>query len=337
MPRQERLSVATSVRPYGIRCTPPLWARGGHAQTLLGHLLPSPGPRLVRGTGSVHREVPLQDGDRLLVFEQPGTSGVRVHLFHGLSGDVNSDYMRRTAFALASRGHGVWLVNHRGCGEGRGLASRPYHSGRSEDLQAVLAASRRSAPDLVHLVIGFSLSGNMALLHAAEHRDPQPDCLIAVNPPLALDETSVAIGRGLNRLYEMRFMWRLRRTVREREQAGLAPRHYEVPLRMTLLQFDDMLTAPECGFASGQDYYDRCSSLGRLVDVTTPTVILSAGDDPFVDAATIQAAERSDAIDLHIEPTGGHVGYLARRGLGCQHWLDGALIHYVEELAECAR
>ena len=78
--------------------------------------------------------------------------------------------MRRAAQVLAARGHAVWSANHRGCGPGRGLAARPYHSGSSADLAAVLVASHVEAPGLVHLAIGFSLSGNALLLMAAERR-----------------------------------------------------------------------------------------------------------------------------------------------------------------------
>ena len=212
------------IRPYAVPCLPPIWARGGHAQTLLGHLLPAPGPRTRALPGARRRELELADGDRLAFLDVPGRSGVRVHLFHGLSGDVDAEYMRRTASALAGAGHGVWSVNHRGCGEGAGLAARPYHSGKTEDLQAVLALSREEAPHLAHLAIGFSLSANIALLYAARAIAPALDGLIAVNPPADLRRASVDVGRGLSRLYELRFTWRLRRALRARERAGLAPR-----------------------------------------------------------------------------------------------------------------
>jgi len=201
------------------------------------------------------------DGDRLAVCALSGTSGVRVHLFHGLSGDIDADYMRRSAAALRARGHEVWLVNHRGCGSGRGLAAGTYHSGVSPDMQAVLAASRAEAPDLVHLVVGFSLSGNVALLLAAQGLEPLPDGLVAVNPPADLARASVAIGRGLNRLYELRFLWRLRRAVRQRERDGLVQERIRVPALASLMEFDDLYTAPRSGFADGQDYSRRCSSL----------------------------------------------------------------------------
>lgn len=320
---------ATVVRRYGVPCVPPPWARGGHAQTLLAHLLPSPGRRL---DGEREVLVDLGDGDRLQVFARRGTSGVRVHLFHGLAGDVSADYMRRTADVMSALGHEVWAVNHRGCDD-RDLAVQPYHSGRSEDMQAVLRESRRLGGAAVDLVVGFSLSANMALVHAAQNWPEQPHGIVAVNPPADLHRASIDIGLGLNRLYQARFMWRLKRAVRERERRGQALRKYDIALGLSLLEFDDLFTAPECGFEDGLDYYRRCSSAPRLGEVGVPSVILTAADDPFVAPETFEQASRSEAVFLHIEPVGGHVGYLARRGAGWTRWLDGALTHYVNELA----
>jgi predicted alpha/beta-fold hydrolase len=324
----------SGIRPYSVPCTPPAWARGGHAQTILGHLLPARGRALLRGAR--RREIALPDGDRLVLFELAGSSGTRVHLFHGLSGDVEADYMLRTARALGAAGHEVWLVNHRGCGAGRGLAAGPYHSGVTTDMQAVLAASRADAPDRLHLVIGFSLSGNVALLLAAQRLAPLPDGLIAVSPPVDLARASVAIGRGPSRLYELRFMLRLRKAVRERERAGLVRERIAIPRLASLIEFDDLYTAPRAGFANGADYYRRCSSLPHLASIATPAVILTAADDPFVDAGAYRDASLPDNLRLHVEPVGGHMGYLARDGIGWDRWLDGALAHYVAELERLA-
>jgi hypothetical protein len=322
--------VKPGIRRYEVACEPPFWARGGHAQTLWSHVLPSRGPEITRAN-TAHRLVDVPEGDQVMVFELPGTSGVRVHLAHGLSGDVNAEYMRRTARMLGARGHEVWAMNHRGCGEGSGLASRPYHSGRSEDLQAVLAASRADAPDAVHLVVGFSLSGNLALLHAAQELEPRPHGIVAINPPVDIERASVDISVGLSRIYEVRFMWRLGRAIAERERRGLLDRHYDVPLRTTLRAFDDLFTAPECGFEDGLDYYRKCSSLPRLGSIKTPAVIVTSADDPFVDPRVYDAVALPESLLLHVEPVGGHVGYLGRGG---SRWLDGAIAHYVDELIQ---
>ena len=322
---------------YTRPCAAPFWARGGHAQTLWGHLLSWRGALLAQRADAQRREVALEDGDRLVVFTLPGTSGVRVHLFHGLSGDVDSDYMRRVTSVLEARGHSVWAVNHRGCGSGRGLAARPYHSGSSADMQAVLAASRASAPDQICLVIAFSLSGNIALLHAAEQRAPQADGVIAVNPPIDLARGADTLHVGFNRVYERRFVHRLRRAIRERELDGLLTDRPRIDPGVSLREFDELYTAPQAGFASAAEYYRLCSSLARLREITTPTVVLTSADDPVVDCAMFRDLDLGAAVTLHVEPRGGHVGYLTRSGLSYRRWLDAALAHYVDELVRIAR
>ncbi len=328
------MSLPATVERYPHPCRPPAWARGGHAQTLWSHLLPARAALLSSHPAAVRREVELEDGERLVVHALPGTSGLRVHLFHGLSGDADSDYLRRAAAVLLARGHSVWAANHRGCGAGRGLAARPYHSGSSADLAAVLAASRAEAPELTHLALGFSLSGNALLLLAAEGRAPWLRGLIAVNPPIDLARASADIHRGACRLYELRFLLRLRRAIRERERDGLARRRHRIPLTASLREFDELYTAPEGGFANADDYYTRCSAGPRLAAITTPGVILTAADDPFVAPAAYAGLTLPASLLLHLEPSGGHVGYLERHGLGARPWLDGALVHYVEALAQ---
>jgi predicted alpha/beta-fold hydrolase len=170
-------------------------------------------------------------------------------------------------------------------------------------------------------------------LLAAQRLAPLPDGLIAVSPPVDLARASVAIGRGLARIYELRFLLRLRKAVRERERAGLVREHIAIPPLASLIEFDDLYTAPRAGFASGADYYRRCSSLPHLAAIGTPAVIVTAADDPFVDASAYRDARLPDHLRLHVEPVGGHMGFLARYGLGWGRWLDGALVHYVAELA----
>jgi predicted alpha/beta-fold hydrolase len=138
-------------------------------------------------------------------------------------------------------------------------------------------------------------------------------------------------------VYERRFVRRLRRAVRERELDGLLAEPPRIPFGASLREFDELYTAPQAGFASAAEYYRRCSSLPRLREITTPTVVLTSADDPIVDCAMFRDLDLGAAVTLHIEPRGGHVGYLARAGLGYRHWLDAALVHYVDDLVRVAR
>jgi hypothetical protein len=313
-----------------LSCEPPLWAKGAHLQTLLGHFLPSqaailPWERL---------NLKLADGDALRVLLLRGTTDVVIHLFHGLGGSAEADYMRRAATLFAGQGHNVLAINHRGAGEGRGLASRPYHMGCTPDMAAMLQVGRGFFPVHTHVAIGFSLSATVLLLLLGRDTElTRPDLAIAVNPTVDLEKASHRLGRGFNRTYDLRFVNLLRKHVKQQWEFGLLDQPVDIPLLATLRDFDELYTAKAAGFRDRSDYYAQCRCIPWLRTIQTPTVILTAEDDPIVPAADLQAVELSPMVHLHVERTGGHMGYLGR-GVPRRRWLDYALDHYVRELLE---
>ena len=323
------------MKPPPLPCDPPPWARGGHLQTVLGHVLPSRAP-VPAWEGF---RLPLADGDALAVRLARGTSGVVVHLFHGLGGSADADYMRRSAALFASRGHTVLAVNHRGAGEGQGLAARPYHMGCTADMAAALAHGRSLFPDRTHVAVGFSLSATVLLLLLG--RDVRsglaaPDLAIAVNPPVDLERCSRRLLRGFNRAYDLRFVRRLRQHVEGLRESGRLDRPVELPPLASLREFDEWYTARAAGFQDRDDYYARCSCGPHLGGIRIPTVLLTARDDPFAPAGDLDAARMPARLHLHVEATGGHMGYLGR-GVPGHRWLDYALAHYLGELLDAPR
>lgn len=312
----------------------PWWAPNGHWQTVLGHLLPS---ESVQDTGTPAL-VTLPDGDQLVARYYRGESPLAFALFHGLAGSADSPYMRRLCCELVRRGHSVMVVNHRNCGEGFGLASKPYHSGRGEDVAHCVGTLRRMFPRKKIVAIGFSLGANalLYLLTQMKHL-PQPDFAIAVNPPAHLAKTVQLIQkRGWNAIYHRRFVHNLVTLVRQLE----AKRQMAAPPRtshwMTIEQFDEFYTAPGSGFLSAQHYYEMCSTLQHFDAITTPTVILMSKDDPFIYAADFVEVKLSNCTALHLVETGGHMGYLHHEPtpLGHIRWMDYAILEYVRQLTE---
>lgn len=309
-------------------CVAPAWAPNGHAQTILGFFMPA--PSLPKAEQIV--EIPLPDGDRLIGLFHPGPKPVTVAVFHGLSGCTDSRYMKRTASLAAKLGFSCLLVNHRGCGPGKGLAKWPYHSGRGEDVSEALQAARRLRPRDRLIAVGFSLSGNALLLLLSGARGTHlPDAAVSVNAPIELGRAAEELTRGWNRIYDRHFVYLCRKSIEERRRAGYFKDEFRVPFSVTLGEFDDWYTAPAGGFRDRHDYYEQCSTAGRLHAIRTPTVVLTAEDDPFVPVADYRAARLSSSIHLHIERQGGHMGYLSR-GPKLQ-WLDLALEHYLCRLA----
>lgn len=327
------------------------WA-GGHAQTLLGHFLPT------RDRSAVKRErvdLTTPDGDVLVGFlSKPSERPVGVlHVFHGLAGSSESSYMPRAAAVALSLGYAVVLWNHRGCGRGRGLAVETYHSARSDDLARAVKFGRDLWTDekIVHGVLGYSLSANAACLLAARMapaldsnpltlnkiekslRGALPDFAIAVNPPLDLRRASVRLSRGPSRIYGQSFMPALLQNLEDRanwlsknpQQESFRKLAVEARRQLNLWvdvgTFDAAYTGPAAGFIDHLDYYERTSAGRYLQQTTLPLVILTADDDPIsfgledLDPAIRSVAEEHPLIILDHQAAGGHMGYVDRSTL----------------------
>ncbi len=310
-------------------CHKPLYAPNGHSQTLLGFFLPS---QKLNDWGK-RVDLKLDDGDTLVGRFIEGTKPSIVYLFHGLSGSISSNYMQRTALVALAQGHSVFLVNHRGCGEGQGLAKLPYHSGRAEDLSQAISYGKTLFPHYKHLAIGFSLSGNALLLLLTGRRGTvKPDCAIAVNGAIHLDHAARLLQVGFNKIYDKEFIKVLTDDVRRIHGDA-----YQFPKRMNILDFDELFTAPVSGFKNRDDYYKSCSTYSCLHEIQTPTMILTSKDDPFVSSEYYERARLSSSIHLHLEEFGGHLGYLTKKNTvwGSKRWLDYALSEMIQSLLSC--
>lgn len=311
----------------------PIWARGGHLQTIWGHLLRL-GEKPIPGAEAL--VIPLPDGDELAAELHRGESGTVVYLFHGLASDTSAGYMIRSARLALSLGHSVMLVNHRGCGAaGRLLRhSQPYHSGRAEDLSAAIQYGRKLFPRHRHFAVGFSLSGNATLLLLAGQRGATPpDGGISINAPINLSGAARELSRGFNRLYDLRFIADLREDIARRQIKGWAPKEIQIPRLASCVEFDDLYTGPFGGFGTGPEYYRICSAAQYLPLIKVPTVLITSMDDPFVPSKDYLAATPSPTTEIWMASTGGHMGYIEERAGSIvpsgwlDQWLHRALDH----------
>jgi predicted alpha/beta-fold hydrolase len=278
-------------------------------------------------------EIPVDDGDRLVGFVDDGATTTVVYIFHGLSGSTDSSYIHRTAILAKRLGHTTFLLNHRGCGEGAGLAKGPYHSGRAEDLSAAIETGRKMFPKHRHIAIGFSMSGNALLLLVSGKRGrTKPDAAISVNAPIDLQRCAHLLAKGFNRVYDARFYLQCRRDILIAQHRVL--KTAKIPRLTSLYEFDNLYTAPAGGFTNREDYYESCSTYRILNQIQTPTVIFTSHDDPFVPYESYAQAEVSNQVYLHAEKFGGHMGYLTKNKtpLGTQRWQDYALFETLKKI-----
>lgn len=321
------LNKITQVHPSITSCAPPIWAPTGHLQTIIGSLLPT--PNLPTASRIFHIKT-SDSADLLHTTYFEGTKPIVTYLFHGLGGSIDSPYMKRFANIAHSLGHHVFLTNHRGCGEGAGLASGPYHSGRAEDISSVISYGRELFPESTHIAVGVSLSANaLLLLSAGQRAKVKPDLAIAINAPINLEKSAIKLKSGMNRIYDQHFLKSLKKYLIKNNSENLK----DYFLINDLHEFDNIFTAPTGGFKNREEYYTTCSAKQYLSQIDIPTVIITAEDDPFVDASDYLDAKYSASTLVHIEKCGGHIGYLRGHGYGYKFWIDEVIEKYLRSMS----
>lgn len=311
---------------------PPWPLRNRHVQTVLGHLLSGPP---FRGP-TVKRLVSVSGGDRIVLHDSTPTGwqpGGRIAvLVHGLGGSHDSGHLRRLARLLAPLGVRTVRVDLRGCGDGLPLARLPHHSGRSDDVRAILNEVHSWSPASPLLLVGVSLGANTVLKLAGEAAaDPVPglERVVALGPPADLRRCSALMEQPRNRLYNRYFAGALvANALKRRHYFSELPR-IAFPRQTTLLVFDDLYTAPLGGFAGADDYYIRASSAPLISGIRVPTLILTARDDPFIAVEPLEELKLPPTVQLRVVDRGGHLGFLGSDGAGGLRWAERRIVEWL--------
>lgn len=315
---------------------PPWWGRNRHLQTIL--------PTLLRRKLQVELEwqtLELNDGDFIELAwhpTQPAKANKPIVLiFHGLEGSVNSPYAKGMLSALAKQGWQPVVVHFRGCGGKPNRLWRGYHSGEYQDAHQVIQYCSKHYPNSPTAAIGYSLGGNMLANYLAHHPNNQLRAACIVSAPFHLAACSQRINRGFSRVYQSHLLERMKTNLRRKmahfEQPPLQAD--QVSQWQTFVEFDEGYTAPAHGFDSASHYYQQCSALPKLARIKTPTLILHAQDDPFMDDQVIPAAKQlSSAIDYRLQQCGGHVGFVTGGLRRPQFWLESAIPEWLRNKLE---
>jgi predicted alpha/beta-fold hydrolase len=290
--------------------------RGGHRQTLASFFL----PRRIVLPASEPRLIEVEPGVKILAhchWQRDRQNALTVIVVHGLEGSSDSQYMLGIAARGLALGMNVVRMNQRNCGGTETQSSTLYHSGRSQDVEAV-AQTLIEQDRISRLALaGYSMGGNLVLKLAGEWGAAGPAqfrAVAAVCPTVDLAASADALHARRNYLYEQYFLWKLAR--RMRAKARLFPGVFDTSrLRgiASLRDFDDRITAYYSGFAGADDYYDRAAAAHVLDRIAVPAFILHAANDPFVRILppTRQKILGNRNIRFFETEDGGHCAFIA--------------------------
>lgn len=251
-----------------------------------------------------------------------------VVLVHGIGGSSLSKYVVRTGVALHRAGYHVVRLDLRGAGASTPDVPSLYHAGLSDDLARVTRHLAREADVDGVVLFGFSGGGSIALKLAGEHgAAPLPDLRAIVSVSAPLDFTKVVAWMDtLRRLpYRFHVLRGLSNGARAFAAQHPSRAHYrpeDVKRLSSFRYYDASIIVPMHGFDDVDDYYVAASPGRLLPQITVPTLLVHAEDDPMVprDSVVPWLAGASSAVDVALSPLGGHLGWVS--GLDEASWIE---------------
>ncbi|MDF3037009.1 MAG: alpha/beta fold hydrolase [Paucimonas sp.] len=309
----------------------PWWLPGGHLQTMYpAKLIRTPKPTYRRERWDT------PDGDFIDVDFIDGTPGKPfVVMFHGLEGSSNSHYARAMMSHIESLGWSGAAPNFRGCSGELNHAPRFYHSGDSIEVDWIMRRiamleRARSASRLY--VCGVSLGANALLRWLGESGSKAGfvDAACAISAPLDLAGSGTALMHGINKVYTWIFLQTLKpKCLKKLEQfPGLFNRDRMMKAN-NLYDFDNAVTAPVHGYRDTDDYWNRASACRVLDDITVPTLVMNARNDPFLPAKFLPYSSRGNII-IEQPKYGGHAGFATAPFPGQTGWLPRRMVAFME-------
>jgi predicted alpha/beta-fold hydrolase len=140
--------------------------------------------------------------------------------------------------------------------------------------------------------------------------DPRICGAITVSAPLDLIASSARMNRRRNAIYQKVLLGTLmdhERKLSKSDGAGQSP----LLRPRSMLEYDELFTAPRHGFTSATEYYRRASPFPRLGQIKVPVVMLHAENDPWITSDPYHRINESGRSNFRVflTPNGGHVGF----------------------------
>ncbi len=238
------------------------------------------------------KRLELNDGDFLdLDFSLVNSNKIAI-VIHGLEGSSDSSYVKSMTRVLNDNNWDVVAINLRGCsGEPNRLLSS-YHSGKTDDLKYVIHYLEKQYSYESYGLIGFSLGGNVTLKYLGETGNELPSKIksaATISVPCDLKGSSEEIAKFWNTVYMQRFLISLKKKshIKLKQFPNSFLKEENIDKVKNFHDFDNMYTAPAHGFKDAFDYWKKNSSKQFINEIKVPTLLITAGDDPFLSQSCI--------------------------------------------------
>lgn len=285
----------------------------GHFETILPYLF-----RTVKGITSTRERVDTPDGDFIDIdwIRVPGSKKLLI-LSHGLEGKSDQAYILGMAKYFSQRGWNICAWNYRSCSGEINRLPRFYHSGDIADLDFVVNHALSIGEFESVSLVGFSLGGNVTLKYLGDRADILPSEIKSASVysvPCHLSSSAKKIGEKVNKIYEQNFLFTMKKKIIQKRRQGQLKDFdlKKILLAKTIIQYDNLVTAPLHGFLNAAHYYKEASSIFSIPKIQVPTQIVNALNDPILSPQCFPHEETSSnpVVWLKTPSFGGHVGFM---------------------------
>ena len=305
--------------------TPPLLFRNPHVNTIYTAVL-----KKTTFVAYQRERIETADRDFLDLDFSLVNSDTVVLVIHGLEGSSESSYVRRFTQSLNEENYDVCAMNLRSCSGELNILFSAYHSGKTDDVQAVIYYLHHIKKYSKIHIIGFSLGGNLCLKYMGEQQYSFIHSAVAVSVPCDLRGSSIQMSQAKNKIYATGIMNSLKNKLKQK--IDLYPNKgfgiKDIQKVRSFHDFDNLYTAPFHGFKDADDYYQKNSSRHFIKSIKTPTLLINALDDPFLSESCYpyKEAKENSFLTFEYPKYGGHVGFYAH----AKTWIEKRVIHFLK-------
>jgi len=319
---------------------PAWWLNNRHLQTLFPTLFRSKIPLKRARERFITPDNDFLDCDWYT--ENSNKTKPLVIVMHGLAGSSSSNYVLGVQQSISALGWRSVALNFRGCSGEQNSKARAYHSGDTGDIEFLYQTLKAREPNTDIYVIGFSLSGNVLLKWLGEQGDKSSvKGAIAISVPMLLNICASKLDKGFSKVYRSYLLRPLKQfvlqkqahlnSINEHKEADIIKQLGSLKNVKSFWQYDDQVVAAIHGFKNANDYYTQSSARQFIKDITVPTLIIHAVDDPFMTQDVLPAEnELPKSVALEKTKGGGHVGFVSGANpFKPSYWLEQRICSFL--------
>ncbi len=313
---------------------PPQWLRSAQLQTIFA----SQAKRdfFWGWQKSEEMYVDLADGSRIkaVCAWQPRPSPTLLAV-HGIGGSSDSSYMLGLSHKAFHEGWNAVLLNFYNFNS-RLEHPRIFHAGSSKELEEILSNLLYDDRIREVFLVGVSMGGNIVLKMLGEWGRkflPSVRAAAVISPLVDLMVSWQRLEKPSNCLFRSHFVKNLKRLVRKHVSSLNQFVDTDGLRRVrTVRQYDEVVTAPLCGFRDAFEYYEKASALPFCKEVCVPTLVIHSRDDPLIPFEPLINSEivSNPRVLVHLTERGGHAGFLQKRtsvDIDCR-WAENRVIDF---------